>query len=113
VQYNGPLSVDGFIYNENNSFKIREISEINFRYTMGRILYEISKKYPENKIHSLVTISSKEYKNKRETRRSDLEEEFRFQFEVQNQTKVKTCILLTPPFLEGKLVSSCVVYFGI
>lgn len=113
LQYNGPLSVDGFIYKEDSTFHIREISEINFRYTMGRILYEISKKYPENKIHSLVTISSKDYKNKRETRLLDLEKEFRFQFEVQNQIKVKTCTLLTPPFLGGKLVSSCVVYFGI
>ncbi len=112
VQYKGPLSVDGFIYKEDSTFHIREISEINFRYTMGRILYEISRKYPENKVHSLVTISSKEYKNKRETRLLDLEEEFRFQFEVQNQFKVKTCILLTPPFLGGKLVSSCVVYYG-
>ena len=62
TKYKGPLSVDGFVYKEKNSLHVREISEINFRYTMGRILFEISKKYPENKEHSLVTISSKEYK---------------------------------------------------
>ncbi len=113
LQYRGALSVDGFIYKEVNTFQIREISEINFRYTMGRILYEISLKYPDNKIHSLVTISSKEYKNKRETRLFDLETEFKLQYEVQNQIKVKTCILLTPPFIGGKLVSSCIVYYGL
>ncbi len=112
TKYKGPLSVDGFVYKENNSLYIREISEINFRYTMGRILYEISKKYPENKEHSLVTISSKDYKNMSDVSLHVLENRLKIQFEVQNQTKVKTCILLTPPFLGGKLVSSCVVYYG-
>ena len=112
TKYKGPLSVDGFVYKEKNSIDIREISEINFRYTMGRILYEISKKYPENKEHSLVTISSKEYKNMNDVSLLVLENRLKIQFEVQNQTKVKTCILLTPPFLGGKLVSSCVVYYG-
>ncbi len=113
MKYRGPLSVDGFVYKENNSLYVREISEINFRYTMGRILYEISKKYPENKEHSLVTISSKDYKNMNDVSLLVLENRLKIQFEVQNQTKVKTCILLTPPFLGGKLVSSCVVYYGI
>jgi hypothetical protein len=112
MKYRGPLSVDGFVYKEKNSIDIREISEINFRYTMGRILYEISKKYPENKEHTLVTISSKDYKNMSEVNLFDLEYRVKLQFEVQNQMKVKTCILLTPPFLAGKLVSSCVVYYG-
>ena len=112
TKYKGPLSVDGFVYKEKNSIDIREISEINFRYTMGRILYEISKKYPENKEHSLVTISSKEYKNMGDVNLFELENRIKLQFEVQNQTKVKTCILLTPPYLGGKLVSSCVVYYG-
>ena len=112
MKYRGPLSVDGFVYKEKNSIDIREISEINFRYTMGRILYEISKKYPENKEHSLVTISSKVYKNMNDVSLLVLENRLKIQFEVQNQTKVKTCILLTPPFLGGKLVSSCVVYYG-
>ena len=112
MKYRGPLSVDGFVYKEKNSIDIREISEINFRYTMGRILYEISKKYPESKEHSLVTISSKEYKNMGDVNLFELENRIKLQFEVQNQTKVKTCILLTPPYLGGKLVSSCVVYYG-
>jgi len=112
IDYKGPLSVDGFVYKEKNSLHVREISEINFRYTMGRILYEISKKYPENKEHSLVTLSSKDYKNMSEVNLFDLEYRVKLQFEVQNQTNIKTCILLTPPFLGGKLVSSCVVYYG-
>ena len=72
----------------------------------------LEKKYPENKEHSLVTISSKEYKNMGDVNLFELENRIKLQFEVQNQTKVKTCILLTPPFLGGKLVSSCVVYYG-
>jgi hypothetical protein len=112
TKYRGPISVDGFVYKEKYSLHVREISEINFRYTMGRILYEISKKYPENKEHSLVTLSSKDYKNMSEVNLFDLEYRVKLQFEVQNQTNIKTCILLTPPFLAGKLVSSCVVYYG-
>jgi len=112
TKYRGPISVDGFIFKEKNSLHVREISEINFRYTMGRILYEISKKYPENNEHSLVTISSKEYKNMIEVNLFELENRVKLQFIVQNQTNIKTCILLTPPFLSGKLVSSCVVYYG-
>ncbi len=112
TKYRGPISVDGFVYKEKNSLHVREISEINFRYTMGRILYEISKKYPENKEHSLVTLSSKDYKNMSEVNLFELEYRVKLQFEVQNQTNIKTCILLTPPFLGGKIVSSCVVYYG-
>jgi hypothetical protein len=112
TKYRGPISVDGFVYKEKNSLHVREISEINFRYTMGRILYEISKKYPENKEHSLVTLSSKDYKNMSEVNLFELEYRVKLQFEVQNQTNIKTCILLTPQFLGGKIVSSCVVYYG-
>jgi hypothetical protein len=112
TMYKGPLSVDGFVYKENDSLFVREISEINFRYTMGRILYEISENYPENNDHFLVTISSKNYKNMNEKSLMELEKKMKLQFEVQNLTKVKTCILLTPPFLGGKLVPSCVVYYG-
>jgi hypothetical protein len=39
--YSGPGSIDGFLYGEN---QIRFRSEINFRYTMGRIGWEILQK---------------------------------------------------------------------
>jgi hypothetical protein len=42
--YEGPISLDGFSYLSENQTKIQYMSEINFRYSMGRILLEIHKK---------------------------------------------------------------------
>jgi hypothetical protein len=112
IDYKGPLSVDGFIYKEKDLFLVREISEINFRYTMGRILYEVSKFFSENKEHSLLTVPLKDYKTNREDSLLEIEERIKVQLESISKRKYKECILLTPPFLGGKLVSSCVVYYG-
>jgi len=112
IDYRGPLSIDGFIYKENNSFLIREISEINFRYTMGRILFEVSKNFPDNKEHCLLTVSLKEYKNSKEDLLLEIEKKIKVQSEGITKMKYRECILLTPPFLGGKLVSSVVVYLG-
>ena len=112
IDYKGPLSVDGFIYKEKDLFVVREISEINFRYTMGRILYEVSNFFSEHKEHSLLTVSLKDHKNSREDSLLELEERVKVQLENITKKKYKECILLTPPFLGGKLVSSCVVYYG-
>jgi hypothetical protein len=112
LEYKGPLSVDGFIYKEKDHFFVREISEINFRYTMGRILYEVSKFFSENKEHTLLTLSLKDYKNSREDSLLELEERIKVQLENISKREYKECFLLTPPFLGRKLVSSCVVYYG-
>lgn len=42
--YSGPLAMDGFQFTENGKTKIQFFSEINFRYSMGRILYELVNK---------------------------------------------------------------------
>jgi tetratricopeptide (TPR) repeat protein len=104
--------IRGFIYKEKDLFVVREISEINFRYTMGRILYEVSNFFSEHKEHSLLTVSLKDHKNSREDSLLELEERVKVQLENITKKKYKECILLTPPFLGGKLVSSCVVYYG-
>jgi hypothetical protein len=38
-------SIDSFIYEENGELKIRALSEVNYRRTMGRVAYELANKY--------------------------------------------------------------------
>jgi hypothetical protein len=40
----GPAAMDGFFYKSGSIVKTQVFSEINFRYSMGRILYEIRKR---------------------------------------------------------------------
>jgi hypothetical protein len=50
-------SIDSFVYLENGELKIRVMSEINYRFTMGRVAYELSQKYASaNKWASLILI---------------------------------------------------------
>jgi hypothetical protein len=42
-------SIDSFIYEEHGELKIRIMSEINYRRTMGRMTYELSERYAANK----------------------------------------------------------------
>lgn len=42
-------SIDSFVYEENGQLKIRVMSEINYRRTMGRTAFELSEKYAADK----------------------------------------------------------------
>lgn len=42
------FSIDSFIYEENGELKIRVMSEINYRRTMGSVAYELSQNYGDN-----------------------------------------------------------------
>ncbi|MDI7227126.1 hypothetical protein QMM87_00325 [Leptospira santarosai] len=42
-EYEGPVSLDGFEFYSQNTKKIQRISETNYRWSMGRILLELSK----------------------------------------------------------------------
>lgn len=56
ISYKGPFSVDGFRYGENFQF----FSEINFRWTMGRILYEIIQKiHSRHRMNQLLILPPK------------------------------------------------------
>ncbi|WP_135355017.1 hypothetical protein [Leptospira ryugenii] len=44
VPYQGPLAMDGFLYKKNGTLHIQCFSEINFRYSIGRVLYEFKKR---------------------------------------------------------------------
>ncbi|MDX1960829.1 MAG: hypothetical protein SFU98_19810 [Leptospiraceae bacterium] len=44
IDYVGPISIDGFEYFDEGKFKLQIFSEINFRFSMGRVLYEIRKR---------------------------------------------------------------------
>ncbi|MDZ4725517.1 MAG: hypothetical protein SH817_05140 [Leptospira sp.] len=39
----GPAAMDGFLYKVNHELRVQNFSEINFRYSIGRILFEIRK----------------------------------------------------------------------
>jgi hypothetical protein len=69
--YNGPAGIDAMIYTEKGKFKIRPIVEVNPRYTMGRVAFELSKHvFPRSKgyfgISSTKKVSQREmvYRNK-------------------------------------------------
>ncbi|EMY76980.1 hypothetical protein LEP1GSC060_3290 [Leptospira weilii serovar Ranarum str. ICFT] len=49
-KYVGPVSLDGFEFYSQNIKKIQRISETNFRWSMGRILFEFSKSPALNEI---------------------------------------------------------------
>jgi len=54
VEYSGPFSADGFEFMKNGKLYFQFVSEINFRYSMGRILYDLIQKIPfDYKIFSL------------------------------------------------------------
>ncbi len=44
ASYFGPISIDGFRFNKGDKVEIQHMSEINFRYSMGRILSELHSK---------------------------------------------------------------------
>jgi ATP-grasp domain len=44
TSYSGPISIDGFTFKNNSETKIQYMSEINYRYSMGRILYDLNEK---------------------------------------------------------------------
>ena len=52
LQNNAGFSIDSFVYEEGNEFKIRAMSEINYRRTMGRMSWELSSKYSGGKVWS-------------------------------------------------------------
>lgn len=43
-EYSGPCAIDGFLYREEGRTQIQPVSEFNFRYSIGRILWEVRKK---------------------------------------------------------------------
>ncbi len=43
------FSIDSFVYEEEGELKIRVMSEINYRRTMGRVAYKLSEKFAEGK----------------------------------------------------------------
>ena len=49
VGYHGPLGIDAFFYRDADAtLKLRPVSEINPRYTMGRVALELAKTTPQN-----------------------------------------------------------------
>lgn len=44
TEYSGPCAIDGFLYTDDGLTKVQPVSEFNFRYSIGRILWEVRKK---------------------------------------------------------------------
>lgn len=58
------FSIDSFVYEENGELKIRVMSEINYRRTMGRVAFELSKKFAaQNLWTALVLVKVGAYQN--------------------------------------------------
>ncbi len=45
LKKNTGFSVDSFLYQENEEINIRALSEVNYRRTMGRVTYELAKRF--------------------------------------------------------------------
>ncbi|MCW7495143.1 hypothetical protein ND860_01305 [Leptospira levettii] len=43
-EYAGPCAIDGFLYTDEGLTVVQPVSEFNFRYSIGRILWEVRKK---------------------------------------------------------------------
>lgn len=52
--YSGFGSIDSFFFRSGESLLLRKISEINFRWTMGRILWELRKHSPQEEYSDLL-----------------------------------------------------------
>lgn len=46
-KYCGPLGVDMFIYQVEDSFRLQPLVELNFRHTMGLVAHEVLRNHPE------------------------------------------------------------------
>ncbi|MCB1178647.1 MAG: hypothetical protein KDK36_13765 [Leptospiraceae bacterium] len=99
--YSGPISIDGFHYTENNIKKTQPISEINFRHSLGRVLYNIADENNSKK-HGAFFIKNFWKKSEFSKAVEELEEEGK-----KRNIKV---IVLTPSHIEGKGVSSIFLY---
>lgn len=103
LNYNGPIAVDGFFYNENENIYLA-ISEINFRYSMGRILYELKNKFPQFNDHKIIIESGSNHSG---DGLNDIVDS------VKKKYEPAFTIILTPPILKKKKISSFVIYVGI
>jgi hypothetical protein len=54
IIYNGPFSIDGFKYLEDGEIHVQNLSEVNFRYSMGRVLHEIRSRRKKNASSALI-----------------------------------------------------------
>ncbi|EQA45743.1 hypothetical protein LEP1GSC050_3108 [Leptospira broomii serovar Hurstbridge str. 5399] len=64
--YSGFGSIDSFIYREGSNLRLRKISEVNFRWTMGRVLRELQKKFPLPGYRDLALFVSHKNRNNRD-----------------------------------------------
>ncbi|EQA35195.1 hypothetical protein LEP1GSC047_1691 [Leptospira inadai serovar Lyme str. 10] len=64
--YSGFGSIDSFIYREGSNLRLRKISEVNFRWTMGRVLLELQKKFSLPTYRDLALFVSHKNRNDRD-----------------------------------------------
>jgi len=97
----GAFSIDAFLYKENELVKECLLSEINTRWTMGRILYEITK------ILQVKELKIEFVKNLWKKGMSILD----LETELKENLKANILTILTPPFLGSQKISSICVLF--
>lgn len=102
IPYTGAICIDGFYYKENGQWKVRYMSEINFRFSMGRIAWEISQR--KKNVSSFILTIKNQYKH---LNLSDTVQALHEKF--PNSTEQ---ILLTPHKIETQAVPSLVIYLG-
>ena len=78
------FSIDSFTYEEDGEFKIRTISEVNYRKTMGLITWLLSRKYGGSNTWSMLVMGKA------------LKEKNPFQYVQQRIEKIPNCLHLSP-----------------
>ncbi|PJZ46634.1 hypothetical protein [Leptospira brenneri] len=103
-EYSGPCAIDGFLFREEGRLQIQPVSEFNFRYSIGRILWEVRKKRnPKPEVVSGILILPY-------PKQGSLEEWSTIK-RLEKELEI-SLILLTPVRdLSGKPYQNAVVYF--
>ena len=95
-------SIDSFIYEEDGKLKIRPLSEVNYRRTMGRVAYELSLRYGHGKNWSMLNLVKSSPKiNIRKTLQSFLKNNSVIVFSP-GDTRFEILLLLADDKFEGE-----------
>ncbi|TGL59968.1 hypothetical protein [Leptospira jelokensis] len=103
-EYSGPCAIDGFLFRENGITQVQPVSEFNFRYSIGRILWEVRKKR-KTKLQSVSGLLVLPYP--KQGKLDEWETIQKLEKELNGEL-----ILLTPVRdLSGKAYQNAVLYF--
>lgn len=103
-EYMGPCAIDGFLYSENGLTVVQPVSEFNFRYSIGRILWEVRKKR-NTKLDHVSGLLVLPYPKQGKLL------EWKMLTDLENELKCELVLLTPVRDLTGKAYQNAVLYF--